>query len=139
MFVFFPDEPKIGIKSVKTYFQRMKDESIYHAILVVQQQLTPSAKQALDALSPEYIIEQFLESELTVNIFYHDLVPEHVVMTVDEKKELLARYSLQESQMMKIQATDPVARYLGLKRGQMVKIIRASETAGRYITYRLVC
>ena len=161
MFVFFPDEPKIGIKTIKTYCTRMQEENITRAIIVVQQGMTPSAKQSLVDMAPKYILEQFLESELLINITEHELVPEHVVMTTEEKQELLLRYKLKENQLMRIQAGDPVARYFGLKRGQVserdlrqssqltvftdplhssqvVKIIRSSETAGRYISYRLV-
>jgi len=138
MFVFFPDEPKIGIKTVKNYCQRMQEENISRAIIVVQGGMTPSAKQALSDMAPKYILEQFLEAELLINITEHELVPEHVVLTPEEKTELLTRYKLKESQLMRIQVSDPVARYFGLKRGQVVKIIRPSETAGRYISYRLV-
>lgn len=139
MFVFFPDEPKIGIKTIKTYCTRMQEENIHRACVVVQGGMTPSAKQSLVDMAPKYILEQFLESELLINITEHELVPEHVVMTPEEKQELLSRYKLKENMLMRIQAGDPVARYFGLKRGQVVKIIRPSETAGRYISYRLVC
>ncbi|XP_013410903.1 DNA-directed RNA polymerases I, II, and III subunit RPABC1 isoform X1 [Lingula anatina] len=138
MFVFFPEEPKVGIKTIKTYCQRMQEENITRACIVVQQGMTPSAKQSLVDMAPKYILEQFLEAELLVNITEHMLVPEHILMTPDEKKELLDRYKLKESQIPRIQAGDPVARYFGLKRGQVVKIVRPSETAGRYISYRLV-
>lgn len=138
MFVFFPDDPKIGIKTIKTYCTRMQEENITRAVIVVQMGMTPSAKQSLVDMAPKYILEQFLESELLINITEHELVPEHVVMTQEEKQELLLRYKLKDNQLMRIQCGDPVARYFGLKRGQVVKIIRSSETAGRYISYRLV-
>jgi len=138
MFVFFPDDPKIGIKTIKTYCQRMQEENITRAIIVVQTGMTPSAKQSLVDMAPKYILEQFLESELLINLTEHELVPEHVVMTAEEKEELLKRYKLKDNMLMRIQAGDPVARYFGLKRGQVCKIIRSSETAGRYISYRLV-
>ncbi|XP_037088184.1 DNA-directed RNA polymerases I, II, and III subunit RPABC1-like [Pollicipes pollicipes] len=139
MFVFFPDDAKIGIKTIKTYCQRMQQENISRAIIVVQAGMTPSAKQSLVDMAPKYILEQFMESELLINLTEHELVPEHVVLTAEEKQELLTRYRLKENQLPRIQSGDPVARYFGLRRGQVCKIIRRSETAGRYVSYRLVC
>ncbi len=110
MFVFFPEEIKIGIKTIRSYCKRMQEENITRAIIVVQQGMTPSAKQSLVDMAPKYILEQFLESELLVNLTEHELVPEHVVMTPEEKKELLNKYKLKENQLMRIQAGDPVAR-----------------------------
>ena len=61
--------------------------------------MTPSAKQSLVDMAPKYILEQFLESELLINITEHELVPEHVVMTQEEKQELLLRYKLKDNQL----------------------------------------
>merc|ERR1712168_1416481 len=138
MFVFFPEEEKVGIKTIKQYCTRMQEESISRAIIVVQNGMTPSAKQALVDMAPKYILEQFLETELLVNVTEHDLVPEHVVLTTEEKTELLTRYKLKDHQLPRIQQGDTIARYYGLKRGNIIKIIRPSETAGRYVTYRIV-
>ena len=47
--------------------------------------------QAITDMAPKYTLEYFLEAELMVNITEHELVPEHVVMTGEEKAELLAK------------------------------------------------
>eukprot|EP00795_Rhopilema_esculentum_P004617 gene4617-20890_t len=132
MFVFFPEEEKVGIKTIKQYCTRMQEENINRAIIVVQHGMTPSAKQALVDMAPKYILEQFLETELLVNITEHELVPEHVVMTPEEKAELLARYKLKEHQLPRIQQGDPVARYFGLKRGQILLSTQPDEEFKSY-------
>ena len=127
----------MGVKPIKVYTDRMRTESVNNAILVLRVDITPFAKQALQEMSDAFRIEHFKEAELLVDITKHQLVPEHQVLTKNEKIELLKRYRLKETQLPRIQPNDPVARYYGMRRGQVVKIIRPSETAGRYVTYRI--
>lgn len=142
IYVFFPDETRgkaLGVKPIANQAQRMERDGVNRALLILQTGLTPYARDAVEKVNHagRFRIEVFLENELFVNITLHQLVPAHTVLTPEEKKALLLRYKLKESQLPRIQKTDPIARYYGLAQGQIVKIMRPSETAGRYVTYRL--
>lgn len=91
------EESKVGIKTIKMYCQRMQEENIARAVIVVQTGMTPSAKQvrhkqslsspvdrmmmmmmkivlqSLVDMAPKYILEQFLQQELLINITEHEV------------------------------------------------------------------
>ena len=136
IWVEFSPETTIGIKHLRQFAQHL-DANNTNGITIGP--VTTAAMRAFEPLTQRGITaEHFQESDLLVNITKHELVPKHVLLSAEEKKTLLARYRLRETQLPRIQQSDPVSRYLGLKRGNVVKIIRKSETAGRYASYRWV-
>ncbi|XVE71936.1 hypothetical protein DITRI_Ditri10aG0191200 [Diplodiscus trichospermus] len=136
IYVFFPAEQKVGVPMVRNCAKRMKTDNVFNAILVVQKALTAPAKAAIVEINSYFHMEVFEDAELLTNITEHMFVPQHKVLTDQEKKELLEKYRVKETQLPRILVTDPVARYYGMKRGQVVKITRQSVTADTYDTYR---
>ncbi|GAU26808.1 hypothetical protein TSUD_289130 [Trifolium subterraneum] len=135
IYVFFIDDKKVGVQVVTNYRNRMLTDNVYRGILVLQKQVSSKARAVLAPVSSNVRLE---EDELLVNITQHELVPKHQVLTDAEKKKLLETYTCQQTQLPKMLITDPVSKYYGLNRGQVVRIIRPSETAGIYVTYRIV-
>lgn len=137
--VSFSKEPTIGVKHTRAFAHLLDKDSIQNGIFITIGHAPPTALRAFDPLIERGIrAEHFQEQDLLVNITKHELVPKHVLLSDEEKKVLLDRYRLKETQLPRIQSNDPVARYLGVKKGQVLKIIRKSETAGRYASYRWV-
>ena len=133
---FIPDA-RLNMNSIKVFFDIMQDAKVNSGIIIMSGKLSQQAKQKINEINSQIQIEVFSIGELVVNITEHELVPKHILLNKEEKKNLLDRYKIKPNQLPKILISDPVARYLGLKRGDVVKIVRVSETAGRYITYRI--
>ena len=138
-FEYIPDL-KLNMNTITQFVNMMRSiPKIDSGILIIAGKLTQQAKQRIEEVNTQIRVEVFTEGELVVNITKHELVPKHILLNPDQKNELLKRYNIKQSQLPKIFVTDPVAKYLGLKRGEVVKIVRVSETAGKYITYRIAC
>lgn len=136
LWVEFCDEESVGIKTMRNFCIHISEKNFSTGIFIYQNSITPSANKLIPTVAPASI-ETFQETDLVVNITHHELVPKHITLSKPEKAQLLQKYRLKESQLPRIQREDPVARYLGLKRGEVVKIIRRSETSGRYASYRI--
>lgn len=137
IWVEFNGDVSVGIKAAKSFVVRVKDANMHTGILVCVNPPSSACMKSFAAVENQVNVEIFLEEQLLVNITKHELVPKHILLSKEEKKKLLQRYRLKESQLPRIQRDDPVARYLGLKKGNVVKIVRRSETSGRYASYRL--
>jgi DNA-directed RNA polymerase I, II, and III subunit RPABC1 len=130
-------DPSVGLKQVRLYSHEIADEGtgFYSGIYITAVPVSSACHKIGATIAPK-TLEIFQESDLLVNITKHELVPKHVLLSPEEKAALLARYRLKPNQLPRIMKEDPVARYLGLRRGDVVKIIRKSTTAGRYASYR---
>ena len=73
-----------------------------------------------------------------IDVLKHELVPEHVLLSKKEAMALLKRLGISPNQLPWILASDPAARAVGAKPGDILMIIRRSPTAGRTVTFRLV-
>ncbi|MCG7853441.1 MAG: DNA-directed RNA polymerase subunit H [Methanosarcinaceae archaeon] len=68
----------------------------------------------------------------------HELIPKHEIMVEDELKSVLNQYQIEKEQLPKLKVSDPIALEIGASVGDVVKIMRNSQTAGEAIYYRLV-
>ena len=85
----------------------------------------------------KFIIIYNLE-RLQFNILNHSYVPKHIIMNENEVKEMKERFNIKnDSELPEISRFDPVAQAIGMRPGEICKIIRASKTAITSNYYRL--
>ncbi len=68
----------------------------------------------------------------------HYLVPEHVLIRKEKADELMNELGIKKASLPKISKLDPAVKILKADRGDVVKIIRDSLTAGQTTYYRRV-
>lgn len=73
-----------------------------------------------------------------VKIHEHVLVPKHFLLSKEESEKLFSHYNISQKQMPQISIKDPAIAHLNPQLGDIIKIIRDSETEVQAAFFRMV-
>lgn len=131
----FLDSEKINVDNIRMFISYLNKHGYYHGIVICKNE--PSI-QVMKEISNTRLLGIFFEifhsHQLNINISEHSLVPKHTLLTKEEGLQLCKQYNVTFAKFPKIMYNDAMARYIGAKVGDMIKI----EKNGEYVTYRYV-
>ena len=124
----------VGVAYVTQLKKAMEDANVEKGIIVTVGKYTHTAKTRSKQSGIELIPKIFP----SFKIFDHDFVSKHELLSAEEREQILTEYKMEPYQLPRIRASDPAVIAVGGIPGDMVKVIRKSPTAGKYIAYRYV-
>lgn len=82
-------------------------------------------------------LQYFHAQQIMFNPTKHEYVPKHIKLSETEAADFMKEYMIKSKLYMPIILhNDPIAKWLGLKQGDIVKIIRYNENSGVSFYYR---
>lgn len=130
----WPTQGTVGVQIINQVRKIMKDEKMEKGLLVTSGRFTQAAKTNARKRGIELIPRLFP----SFNIFEHVFVPKHEIISAQEREKLLSNYRVQPYQLPRLKASDPAVKAIDAKPGDIVRVIRDSQTAGKYTSYRYV-
>jgi DNA-directed RNA polymerase I, II, and III subunit RPABC1 len=84
--------------------------------------------------------EIFLENDLIGNILDSEFVSPYEIIAKESEmyKGFMEDYISRKGNVPKLYSTEPMALYYNLKKGDLVRVLRPSESTGQSAFYRLV-
>lgn len=127
------DTPTVGVEILRNTIKERDNGEFTHAIIIGGERYTYAARREAKEMDVELLHHRFL----SIDLFLHDLVPEHDIITEKEIVEIEKKYGVHREKLPKIKAGDPAAKAIGARPGDVIRIVRAkSETAGNHEVYR---
>ncbi len=124
-----------GINKSPLLIEFIANYKKYHKIVVVDDMPTTKVIQQLN-VTPN--TESFFESFFLINLMEHVCSPVYHVLNQKEQQQFYEEYEDRKNKLAKIYDNDPASLYLFVKKGQILRIERASEVTGTAVMYRIV-
>lgn len=124
----------VGVAYVTQLKKAMDDAEIEKGIITTIGKYTHTAKSRSKTSGIELIPKIFPSFQ----IFDHDFVSKHELLNPEEKTMFLEESKILAYQLPRINSTDPAIIAVGGKPGDIVRVIRNSKTAGKYVSFRYI-
>jgi DNA-directed RNA polymerase subunit H (RpoH/RPB5) len=128
---------KFKFADLKKYIQSKDNETVTDIIIIFKEKINSFNPKNIDEFN-NINLQTFIIKELLFNISKHSLVPRHeVVKDSMEISKLVEHYNLKSKlQFPIILKTDPMAKYLNVQSGELVRVTRISPSSGESVLYR---
>ena len=135
--VYMSNRARISNKDIDDVIALTEKNGGTLSIVVVPIPPSPTILKVLGQYSDK--IQLFHVGQLQFDITTHRKVSPHRILNAEEKAEYIKFYNITdpELQCMKISSQDIMAKWIGAKPGDIVEILRKSETAGTSKVYRV--
>lgn len=120
-----------GKQSIISEFFR--DYDSYKKIIVARDYINKIYKYVI-----KHNTQIFREESLLEDIISHADQPKFEILSPKEIEQLKSEYNVSDYTIKKMIRSDAIAKYLALRKGDVVRIIRPSPTSGEGIDYRIV-
>ena len=137
------DKFEKDFKSVYKYFTETFHPSANDDLVIIVNSIKPPSEVAYSVEANN--VSVFSLATLGFNITQHQRVPNHELVSPSEVPHIRKKLQVEPGQLPEINRFlsddsrgDPVARFLGLRTGDVVKITRHTKTSGKHVVYREV-
>lgn len=136
LFMESPEKKSVSVSSVRDIHQHLIDSALTRCILIHQYALSSGARREL--IQDGRRIEAMQEKNLLFNPTHHFSVPKIHVLGDQERETVMSKHHTTSSKALpRLDPNDPVCRYYGVRKGDIVGFERVCETAGTYMSYRV--
>ena len=135
-----PGATQLGVNELGEAIIYMRKYRVSNAVIVTKKPLSPSASNKIEGLVA-YNIQIFLEEEMSYDPTEHFLVPTHIPLTPEDQNKFLNNNKITIDQLPIIPSHDIIARYYGMRAGQIVRIERENMYESmilKSVTYKAI-
>lgn len=126
---------EVGKSDVYPFFSSLEEGQATEGIIVVPRKITSGAMKEIQ--KHPLPIHVFLHSELVFNVLTHEFCPRYEVVPVEQHASIFTTFATADK-LPRLRKDDPVARYMGLQKDAVVKVITPSDIMDSSVHYVVV-